>query len=102
MIMPNYSRHVTWSTEDRIWTASIAEFPELETVGDTPAAAIASMDVALENLIDQYAEEGWTLPQPDSVEADTPGWIYGMAALGVLETGVILIWLALRWMPAGW
>ena len=95
-----YIRTVFWSDEDNCWFATCEAFPGLSAFGDTSAEALAEFDVLLQEAIKIYEQEGWTLPLLRS--HTTPRWIFVMALVGLIETVIILVWLALRWIPAGW
>lgn len=62
--MRNYSFTITWSDLDHNYVALCPEFPDLSGLGETPAQAIAELDVALGLAIETYQAEGWPLPEP--------------------------------------
>ena len=97
-----YIRSVFWSNEDNCWFVTCEAFPGLSAFRDTPVEALAEFDVLLQEAIETYEQEGWTLPQPGSYAIATPWWIFVAALVGLIETVIILVWLALRWIPAGW
>lgn len=98
-----YQRHSRWIAADGMWIGYINEFPELETVGASSTIAIGLLDNALIGLIEQYQEEGWTVPMPGSAVPDNAPTLFVVAIGGILMIAAMVV-LAARcgWMPAGW
>lgn len=66
--MNNYSFRVTWSEEDGGFIATCPEFPGLSAFGETRGEAIQEAEVALDLFIQQYEEEGESLPDPQELD----------------------------------
>ena len=64
--LERYSRHVYFNPEDQDYVALCTEFPYLSAFGDTPAEALKVLDAELEEALDIYTEEGWSIPQPEA------------------------------------
>ncbi|HSU15634.1 type II toxin-antitoxin system HicB family antitoxin [Longimicrobium sp.] len=66
--MTKYSYAVRWSDEDEAYIAVCPDFPGLSAFGDTPADAVAELDVAVELAIETHEAEGWPLPMPSMAQ----------------------------------
>lgn len=64
--MDRYSYNVFWSDDDGGYIAVSPEFSRLSAFGGTAEAALAELRGVLEEAIEQYREEGWTLPVPQT------------------------------------
>lgn len=64
--MDRYGYHVFWSDDDGGYIAVSPEFPRLSAFGETAEAALAELRGVLEEAVEQYKEEGWPLPVPET------------------------------------
>jgi predicted HicB family RNase H-like nuclease len=64
--MERYSYNVFWSDDDDGYIAVSPEFPRLSGFGKTAEAALAELRGVLEEAVEQYKEEGWPLPVPQT------------------------------------
>lgn len=64
--MDRYGYNVFWSDNDGGYIAISPEFPRLSAFGETAEAALAELRGVLEEAIEQYREEGWPLPVPQT------------------------------------
>ncbi|HEU4883753.1 MAG TPA: type II toxin-antitoxin system HicB family antitoxin [Longimicrobium sp.] len=64
--MDRYSYNVFWSDDDGGYIAISPEFPRLSAFGKTAELALAELRGVLEAAIEQYGEEGWPLPVPQT------------------------------------
>jgi antitoxin HicB len=64
-----YTIVILWSDEDQCYLVHLPEFPtqKFHTHGDTYEEALKNAQEVLELLIEEYQEDGKTLPQPLSV-----------------------------------
>ncbi|HAC66359.1 MAG TPA: type II toxin-antitoxin system HicB family antitoxin [Cyanothece sp. UBA12306] len=64
-----YTIVILWSDEDQCYLVHLPEFPtqKFHTHGDTYEEALKNAQEVLELLIQEYQEDGKTLPQPLSV-----------------------------------
>ncbi len=64
-----YTIVILWSDEDQCYLVHLPEFPTqtFHTHGDTYEEALKNAQEVLELLIEEYKEDGKTLPQPLSV-----------------------------------
>jgi predicted RNase H-like HicB family nuclease len=69
---PTYSVRVFWSAEDGGYIALCPELKNVSAFGESHAAAVEELDVAIAAAIAVYEEEGWPLPKP-AVEAEYSG-----------------------------
>jgi antitoxin HicB len=71
MTQTKYRMVIEWSDDDHCFVVSLPEFDKvLQPVTDGPtyeAAARQGQD-ALDSLIEFYAQEGWTLPEPQTLQ----------------------------------
>jgi predicted HicB family RNase H-like nuclease len=65
--MNNYSYRVTWSDEDHCYIATSPTFPRLSAFGDSAQEALSELSVVLEAALEIYADEGWSLPEPQKL-----------------------------------
>jgi predicted RNase H-like HicB family nuclease len=65
--MNHYSFQVFWSEEDGNYIAIVPEFRSVSAFGDTPEEALSAVQIALEMVIEDYEEEGWPLPEPQTL-----------------------------------
>ncbi len=68
-MQPNYSYQLQWSPDDEGYICTSAEFPGVSAFGPDQQTALAEMTVALEAVLDTYAEEGRPLPAPNEPHA---------------------------------
>jgi antitoxin HicB len=64
--MERYGYSVFWSDDDGGYIAISPEFPRLSAFGDTAESALAEMRGLLDEAVEQYREEGWPLPVPET------------------------------------
>ncbi|EAZ93388.1 type II toxin-antitoxin system HicB family antitoxin [Crocosphaera chwakensis] len=64
-----YTIVILWSDEDQCYLVHLPEFPtqKFHTHGDTYEEALKNAQEVLELLIEEYKEDGKSLPQPLSV-----------------------------------
>jgi len=103
MIDPNhYAYRVRWSAEDGQYVATVAEFPSLSWLADTPREALDGMLALAGEVVDQMTDAGETVPEPiatrrysgEFVVRTTPE-AHRELALASAEQGVSLNRLAL-------
>jgi len=66
-----YSMVIEWSEEDQCYVVSLPEFTQTMqpvTDGQTYEEAAKQGQEALDSLIDFYQAEGWSLPQPQTLQ----------------------------------
>ena len=64
MTTPTYPIDVFWSDDDGAWVADVPDLAFCSAFGDTPHAAVAEVEVAMEAWLDTARETGRPLPQP--------------------------------------
>jgi antitoxin HicB len=68
----NYSILIQWSDDDQCYVVTLPEFADrvMQPCNDgvTYEEALRNGQSTLENLIDFYGQEGWTLPQPQKLQ----------------------------------
>jgi antitoxin HicB len=64
--MDRYGYNVFWSVDDGGYIAISPEFSRLSAFGETAEAALAELQGVLDEAIQQYEEEGWPLPVPET------------------------------------
>lgn len=64
-----YTIVISWSNEDQCYLVHLPEFPtqQFHTHGDTYQEALNNAKEVLELLIEEYEEDGKTLPQAQSL-----------------------------------
>lgn len=62
--MFKYSVNLIWSKEDNCYVATIAEFPGLSALADTPEEAVEEVKIAAESFMQVYKEDGDPIPEP--------------------------------------
>jgi predicted RNase H-like HicB family nuclease len=65
----HYSIYIHWSHEDNLFIATLPEFPNCSTHGNTYEEALQNGKEVLEMLIEKYQALGQPLPQPRSYAA---------------------------------
>ncbi|HEX8691139.1 MAG TPA: type II toxin-antitoxin system HicB family antitoxin [Longimicrobium sp.] len=60
--MEQYSPAVQWSDEDDAYIAVCPDLGGISAFGDTPAEALAELEVAVRLAVEAYQEKGWPLP----------------------------------------
>lgn len=65
----HYSIYIHWSHEDNLFIATLPEFPNCSTHGNTYEEALQNGKEVLEMLIEKYQALGQPLPQPRSYVA---------------------------------
>lgn len=68
MSSSTYSFRVIWSDDDNAFVATCPEFEGVSGLGDTAAEALAEAEVALELMLETYADERWPLPAPTNLQ----------------------------------
>jgi predicted RNase H-like HicB family nuclease len=61
---PRYSIVVFWSDEDAVWIADAPDLKSCSAHGDTPAQAVAELQIAMELWLDVAREHGLPIPEP--------------------------------------
>jgi antitoxin HicB len=68
----NYSILIQWSDEDQRYVVTLPEFASrvMQPCNDgaTYEEALKNAQETLENLIEFYGQEGWSLPQPQTLQ----------------------------------
>ncbi len=92
-----YSFRIHWSPEDKAYIVTVPEFPGLSAFGDTPEEALAEAALALEGFLETYEEEGWPLPEPQTLPEYSgqlrlrmPAWLHRSLAQRAETEGVSL------------
>ena len=69
MMKSPYTIVILWSDEDQCYLVHLPEFPtqKFHTHGDSYEEALKNAQEVLELLIEEYKEDGKSLPQPLSV-----------------------------------
>ena len=62
--MHKYEVIIYWSGEDAVFVAEVPELPGCMAHGDTPAAALASAQGAIDLWIETAQQTGRPVPQP--------------------------------------
>lgn len=61
--MNRYHINVFWSAEDECWVADVPDLQTCCAFGDTPAEAIAEVQVAMEGWIETARAHGLEIPE---------------------------------------
>jgi predicted RNase H-like HicB family nuclease len=61
---PRYSIVVFWSDENGVWIADAPDLKSCSAHGDTPAEAVAELQVAMGLWLDVARELGYPIPEP--------------------------------------
>jgi predicted RNase H-like HicB family nuclease len=67
MTMPeveHYSYRVSWSTEDREYVGTVAEFPSLSWLSGTSDGAFSGIRALVRDVLEDMAEAGEEVPEP--------------------------------------
>lgn len=106
--MNKYGFAVRWSDEDAAYVATCPEFAGVSAFGDTAEEALREIRVAMELTIETYEEEGWPLPEPQTVprysgqfRLRVPSYLHGQLAERAELEGVSLNTLAVSYLAAG-
>ena len=59
---PRYHINVFWSEEDGCWIADVPDLPACSSHGDTPGAALASVEEAMAGWLKVARERGYDIP----------------------------------------
>ena len=62
----HYPIEVSWSDEDHVWIASVADLLFCRAHGPTPHQAVQEVEVAIDVWLDAARVEGWEIPLPSS------------------------------------
>ena len=65
--MNKYSSVVRWSDEDEAYIAVCPELGGVSAFGESPAEALAELEIATRLALETYREKGWPIPEPDEV-----------------------------------
>jgi predicted HicB family RNase H-like nuclease len=65
----HYTYRVHWSSEDEEFVATIAEFPSLSWLSDTPTGAMEGMVRLAHDVVDEMLANAETPPEPLSTKA---------------------------------
>ena len=60
----NYSYTVTWSNENNAFISRVIEFPSLAAHGDTQEKALREIRDVIDDVIEDLAAEGESIPEP--------------------------------------
>lgn len=106
--MDKYSINVIWSEQDESFMATCPEFPGLSAFGDTREEAIREAQVALQLFIEDYQDDGETLPEPRRVQEYSgqtrlrmPTWLHRRLANEAERQGTSLNQLAVSYLSHG-
>ena len=64
MTDPHYHINVFWSDEDACWIADVPDLRYCSAHGDTPAAALESVQKAMQGWLEVARDHGMAIPQP--------------------------------------
>lgn len=59
-----YHIHVFWSDEDQCWIADVPDLRFCSAHGQTPAGAVAELEVAVAGWLETARERGIPIPEP--------------------------------------
>ena len=62
--MHRYEILIRWSDEDSLYVCEVPDLPGCMAHGDTPAAAVANVNEAIELWLDTAREFGDPIPEP--------------------------------------
>jgi len=68
-MMDPYAYSVTWSPEDGVFVARVAEFPSLAAHGDTHDEALAEIRTVVAVVVKDLEENGESVPEPFSARS---------------------------------
>lgn len=60
----HYAINVFWSAEDGCWIANVPDLKYCSAHGDTPAQALAEVEIAIELTLEVRKERGLPIPEP--------------------------------------
>ncbi|MCI1749057.1 MAG: type II toxin-antitoxin system HicB family antitoxin [Acidipropionibacterium sp.] len=60
----HYSYRVSWSTEDREYVGTVAEFPSLSWLSGTSDGAFSGIRALVRDVLEDMAEAGEEVPEP--------------------------------------
>jgi predicted RNase H-like HicB family nuclease len=63
-LQSRYHIHVFWSDEDRCWIADALDLRFCSAHGQTPAEAVAELEIALAGWLKTARERGISIPEP--------------------------------------
>lgn len=61
---PRYHLNIFWSDEDGCWIADVPDLRSCSADGDTPMAALAAAQSAIDLWLAVAAEQGLAIPEP--------------------------------------
>ena len=61
---PRYAMVVFWSDEDNCWIGDAPDLRSCSAHGESPAAALAELQVAIDLWLYVVRQEGWPMPEP--------------------------------------
>lgn len=64
MMEPRYPIVVFWSDEDGVWIADAPDLKSCSAHGDSPAEAVAELQVAMRAWLEVARENGMPIPEP--------------------------------------
>lgn len=70
--MNRYHINVYWSDEDDCWVADVPDLRTCCAFGDTPAEAVAEVQIAMELWLETAREHGMEIPEPRYQPAPVP------------------------------
>ncbi len=62
--MSGYHINVFWSDEDERWIADVPDLEYCSAHGDTPARAVAEVEIAIEAWLNAAKQAGKSIPVP--------------------------------------
>jgi predicted RNase H-like HicB family nuclease len=62
--MNHYHINVFWSDEDACWVADVPDLKSCCAFGETPAAALAEVEKAMDGWLAVARDEGKPIPEP--------------------------------------
>jgi predicted HicB family RNase H-like nuclease len=68
-MVDKYSYSVTWSPDDEVFVAWVAEFPSLAAHGDTHDEALAEIKAVVAAVVDDLQANGEHVPEPFSLRS---------------------------------
>lgn len=64
MMAPHYHINVFWSKEDKVWIADVPDLKPCSAHGETPADAIAEVEIVIGLWLGFAREHGHPIPEP--------------------------------------
>ena len=64
MTAPHYHINLFWSDEDACWIADVPDLRYCSAHGETPAAALESVQEAMRGWLEVARDQGMAIPEP--------------------------------------